>query len=77
MQWDYKTATYKDLYHDKSQKLDSVVLSRAPIKQGLTNSVISEKTPKKAWWNLTHYKLDFGIENECIEGSNTITYTVL
>ncbi|PQJ82936.1 peptidase M1 [Polaribacter glomeratus] len=36
-------------------------------------------TPERAWWNLTHYKLDFelDIENKFLTGSNTITYTVL
>lgn len=36
-------------------------------------------TPERAWWDLTHYTLDFelDIENKHIKGSNTITYKVL
>jgi aminopeptidase N len=38
-----------------------------------------EITDERAWWNLTHYDLDFelDIENKFVKGSNTITYAVL
>lgn len=88
---DDKTDTYKGFFYIKSRKLGPVTLSRNPIERDMKISPISEKTytrqdtlrgkitPERAWWNLTHYNLDFelDIENKYIKGSNTIQYTVL
>ncbi|AWW00981.1 peptidase M1 [Arcticibacterium luteifluviistationis] len=68
-----------------------VSLSRTPIKRDMTIEAVSKKTytrqdtlrgkitPERAWWNLTHYNLDFefDIENKYLKGSNIIQYTVL
>jgi len=36
-------------------------------------------TPERAWWDLSYYHLDIAIdiENQTIQGSNTIRYRVL
>lgn len=36
-------------------------------------------TPERAWWDINHYDLDIKVvpEDKYIEGSNTITYTVI
>jgi aminopeptidase N len=91
LQWNTETSTYNGFFYDKSRKLDTISLSRTPIKKDLINTADSKKTytrqdtlrgtitPERAWWNLTHYKLDFHLDPEkrYIKGSNTITYTVL
>jgi len=73
------------------RQIGPVTLSRSPIERDMTTSSIVEKqytrqdtlrgkiTDERAWWNLMHYDLDFklDIENKFINGSNTITYTVL
>ena len=88
---DDKTDTYKGFSYYKSRQRGPVVFSRNPIERDLTNAAVSEKiytrqdtlrgkiTDERAWWNLTHYDLDFefDIENKFIKGSNKITYTVL
>ncbi|MFT5249789.1 MAG: hypothetical protein ACI93P_001521, partial [bacterium] len=36
-------------------------------------------TPERAWWDLSHYILnvEVDLDNKTIQGSNTISYTVL
>ncbi|SFZ93965.1 Peptidase family M1 [Flaviramulus basaltis] len=91
LQKDNKTETYKGFFYLNSRQLGPVTLSRTPIERDLTISAVAEKTytkqdtlrgkitPERAWWDLTHYNLDFelDIENKFIKGSNTIAYTVL
>tara|TARA_R110002049_G_scaffold41236_8_gene124513 strand:- start:3665 stop:5650 length:1986 start_codon:yes stop_codon:yes gene_type:complete len=91
LQRDDKTETYKGFFYLNARQLAPVTLSRTPIERDMTMSAITEKTytrqdtlrgkitPERAWWNLTHYDLDFelDIENKYIKGSNTIAYTVL
>ncbi|WP_223269130.1 MULTISPECIES: M1 family metallopeptidase [unclassified Polaribacter] len=91
LQWNAKTNTYTGFYYQKFEKLNAVTFRRTPIQRDLTNTKEPEKkytrqdtlrgkiTPERAWWNLTHYTLDFelDVENRFIKGSNTITYSVL
>jgi len=88
---DTETDTYKGFFYLGSRQLEPVTLSRIPIARDMSIAPIVEKTysrqdtlrgkitDERAWWNLTHYDLDFelDIENKFIKGSNTITYTVL
>tara|TARA_R110000868_G_scaffold1389_9_gene10731 strand:+ start:4072 stop:6033 length:1962 start_codon:yes stop_codon:yes gene_type:complete len=91
LQRDDKTDTYNGFFYLKSRQLGPVTLSRAPIERDMTIKAVAEKTytrqdtlrgkitPERAWWDLTHYTLDFelDIEKKYIKGSNTIQYTVL
>jgi aminopeptidase N len=86
-----KTENYKGFYYFGPRQLAAVTFSRTPIERDMSMSPVVEKTytrqdtlrgkitDERAWWNLTHYDLDFAldIENKFIKGSNTITYTVL
>ncbi|WP_373515908.1 M1 family metallopeptidase [Persicitalea sp.] len=88
---DNETDTYKGFFYVNGRQIEPVTLSRSPIERDMTIAPIVEKTytrqdtlrgkitDERAWWNLTHYDLDFklDIENKFIKGSNTITYTVL
>ena len=88
---DDKTDSYKGFFYFNARQLGPVVLGRIPIERDMSISAITEKkytrqdtlrgkvTPERAWWDLTHYTLDFelNIENKYIKGSNTIKYTVL
>jgi aminopeptidase N len=86
-----KTENYKGFYYFGPRQLAPVTFSRTPIERDMSMSSIVEKTytrqdtlrgkitDERAWWNLTHYDLDFelDVENKFIKGSNTITYRVL
>ena len=86
-----KTENYKGFFYLGPRQLAPVTFSRTPIERDMSMSPVVEKTytrqdtlrgkitDERAWWNLTHYDLDFelNIENKFIKGSNTITYTVL
>jgi aminopeptidase N len=88
---DTETDTYKGFSYFNGRQIEPVTLSRGPIERDMTIAPIVEKsytrqdtlrgkiTDERAWWNLTHYDLDFelDIENKFIKGANTITYTVL
>lgn len=88
---EYKTENYKGFFYLGPRQIGPVTLSRTPIKRVLTIPEVAEKTysrqdtlrgkitDERAWWNLTHYDLDFelDIENKFIKGSNNITYIVL
>jgi aminopeptidase N len=91
LQWKDSTNTYQGLFYINSRQIGTVTLSRMPIERDLTISPVVEKsptrqdtlrgkiTPERAWWDLTHYSLDFelDIENKYIKGSNTLRYMVL
>lgn len=91
LQKNSETDTYIGFYYIGTRQLRPVTLSRNPIERDMTVSAVPEKiytkqdtlrgkiTDERAWWNLTHYNLDFelDIENKYLKGSNTITYTVL
>ena len=91
LQKDNETGTYKGFFYLNGRQIEPVTLSRIPPERDMTIAPIVEKTytrqdtlrgkitDERAWWNLTHYDLDFelDIENKFIKGSNTITYTVL
>lgn len=88
---DNETDTYKGFYYFGSRQIEPVTLSRIPIARDVSivpivkkvytrqDTLRGNKTDERAWWNLTHYDLDFelDIENKFIKGSNTITYSVL
>lgn len=88
---DNETETYKGFFYVNGRQIAPATLSRNPIERDMTIKAVAEKaytrqdtlrgkiTPERAWWNLTHYNLDFelDIENKYIKGSNTIQYTVL
>lgn len=91
LQKDNETDTYKGFFYVNGRQIEPVTLSRIPIERVMTIAPIVEKTytrqdtlrgkitDERAWWNLTHYDLDFelDIENKYLKGSNTITYTVI
>jgi len=92
LHWKNSTNTYEGFFYINSRKIDKVTFSRTPIDRDLTlSSKVSKKTstrqdtlrgkitPERAWWDLTHYNLDFevDIENKYIKGSNTLRYVVL
>jgi aminopeptidase N len=91
LQKDNETDTYKGFFYVNGRQIAPATLSRIPIARDMTVAPIVEKTysrqdtlkgkitDERAWWNLTHYNLDFelDIENKYLKGSNTITYTVL
>ena len=91
LQKNNKKNTYHGFFYVDGRQIRPVTLSRSPIERDMTTSSIVEKkytrqdtlrgkiTDERAWWNLMHYDLDFqlDIENKFINGSNTITYTVL
>lgn len=86
-----KTENYKGFFYLGPRQLAPVTFSRSPVERDMSISPVVEKTytrqdtlrgkitDERAWWNLTHYDLDFefDIENKYIKGSNTIQYTVL
>nr|WP_240961595.1 M1 family metallopeptidase [Nonlabens sp. Ci31] len=88
---DDKTANYEGFVYNKTRQLSALSFSRNPIERDMKMKAEAEKiytkqdtlrgaiTPERAWWDLTHYTLDFelDIENKHIKGSNTITYTVI
>jgi aminopeptidase N len=91
LQKDNETVTYKGFFYVNGRQLAPVTLSQTPIERDMSIPEVTEKTytrqdtlrgkitDERAWWNLTHYDLDFelDIENKFVKGSNTITYTVL
>jgi len=91
LQKDSETDTYIGFFYIGTRQILPVTFSRNPIKRDMTVSAVPEKTytkqdtlrgkitDERAWWNLTHYNLDFqlDIENKYLKGSNTITYTVI
>lgn len=92
LQKDSETDTYIGFFYIGTRQILPVTFSRNPIERDLTVSAVPEKkiytkqdtlrgkiTDERAWWNLTHYNLDFelDIENKYLKGSNTITYTVI
>ena len=93
LQWKNSTNTYEGFFYINSRKIDSVAFSRIPIDRDLTpgkeegsnklptrqDTLRGKITPERAWWDLTHYNLDFevDIKNKYLKGSNTIRYVVL
>lgn len=88
---DNETDGFKGFFYNGTRLLGPVTLSQNPITRDMTVDAVPEKTytrqdtlrgkitDERAWWDLTHYNLDFelDLENKYLKGSNTITYRVL
>ncbi|MBZ9786686.1 M1 family metallopeptidase [Psychroflexus sp. CAK57W] len=88
---DNETDGFKGFFYNGTRLLGPVTLSRNPITRDMTVDAVPGKTytrqdtlrgkitDERAWWDLTHYNLDFelDIENKYLKGSNTIIYRVL